>query len=127
MCTKLNYFYAQFTIPTDSISVFFCHPYHSWEKGTNENTNGLVRRYLPRGSSLENISKAPKTKRETVLDFKTELDIKHIRAKYIRLGKVKLQKLFKDEYGCYVSQNHISYVIQKYNLYFVSVGMVNCA
>jgi len=38
------------------ISVFFCHPYHSWEKGTNENTNGLVRRYLPRGSSLENIT-----------------------------------------------------------------------
>ena len=38
------------------ISVFFCHPYHSWEKETNENTNGLVRRYLPRGSSLENIT-----------------------------------------------------------------------
>lgn len=38
------------------ISVFFCHPYHSWEKGTNENTNGLVRRYLPRGSSLENVT-----------------------------------------------------------------------
>lgn len=36
--------------------VYFCHPYHSWEKGTNENTNGLVRRYLPRGTSLENIS-----------------------------------------------------------------------
>jgi len=69
-------------------------------------------------SSLENISKAPKTKRETVLDFKTELDIKHIREKYIRLGKVKIQKLFKDEYGYFVSQNHISYVIQKHNLYF---------
>lgn len=37
-------------------SIYFCHPYHSWEKGTNENTNGLVRRYLPRGSSLEEIS-----------------------------------------------------------------------
>lgn len=36
--------------------VYFCHPYHSWEKGTNENTNGLVRRYLPRGSSLENVT-----------------------------------------------------------------------
>lgn len=69
-------------------------------------------------SSLENISKAPKTKRETILDFKTELDIKHIRLKYIRLGKVKLQKLFKDEYGYFVSQSHVSYVIQKHNLYF---------
>ncbi len=69
-------------------------------------------------SSLENISKAPKTKRKTDLNFETELDIKHIRLKYIRLGKVKLQKLFKDKYGYYVSQNHISYVIQKHNLYF---------
>lgn len=33
--------------------VYFCHPYHSWEKGTNENTNGLVRRYLPRSSSID--------------------------------------------------------------------------
>jgi IS30 family transposase len=37
-------------------AVYFCHPYHSWEKGTNENTNGLVRRYLPRGTSLESVS-----------------------------------------------------------------------
>ncbi len=35
------------------INVYFCHQYHSWEKGTNENTNGLVRRYLPRGIELE--------------------------------------------------------------------------
>lgn len=39
-----------------SAAVYFCHPYHSWEKGTNENTNGLVRRYLPRGTSLENVT-----------------------------------------------------------------------
>lgn len=38
--------------------VYFCHAYHSWEKGTNENTNGLVRRYLPRGTSLENITQS---------------------------------------------------------------------
>lgn len=36
--------------------VYFCHPYHSWEKGTNENTNGLVRRYLPRGHSIEPVT-----------------------------------------------------------------------
>lgn len=38
------------------VKVYFCHPYHSWEKGTNENTNGLVRRYLPRGTSIEDVS-----------------------------------------------------------------------
>lgn len=43
---------------TLGIKVYFCHPYHSWEKGTNENTNGLVRRYLPRGTSIEDITQA---------------------------------------------------------------------
>ena len=31
---------------------FFCHPYHSWEKGTNENRNGVIRRYLPKDADL---------------------------------------------------------------------------
>lgn len=31
---------------------FFCHPYHSWEKGTVENRNGIIRRYLPRSTDL---------------------------------------------------------------------------
>ncbi len=72
-------------------------------------------------SSLENLPKAPKSRRSINLDFKTETDIKFIRKKYMRLGKVKLQKLFKSEYGYFVSQNHISYVIQKHALYFDSV------
>jgi len=37
------------------IPFFFCHPYHSWEKGTVENTNGLVRRYLPRQTDLSRV------------------------------------------------------------------------
>jgi IS30 family transposase len=35
-----------------SVRVFFAHPYHSWERGTNENTNGLLRQYFPKGSDL---------------------------------------------------------------------------
>jgi len=37
------------------MDVYFCHAYHSWEKGTNENTNGRVRRYIPKGVSIDAI------------------------------------------------------------------------
>jgi len=33
--------------------VYFTHPYHSWERGTIENTNGLVRQYFPRKMRLD--------------------------------------------------------------------------
>jgi IS30 family transposase len=38
------------------MDVYFCHAYHSWEKGTNENTNGRIRRYIPKGISIDTIS-----------------------------------------------------------------------
>jgi len=38
-----------------SIPFSFCHPYHSWEKGMVENTNGLRRRYLPRSTDLRRV------------------------------------------------------------------------
>ena len=37
-------------------TVYFAHPYHAWERGLCENTNGLIRQYFPKGMSFETIT-----------------------------------------------------------------------
>ena len=47
--------HQQITKETD-MQVYFCHPYHSWEKGTVENMNGRIRRLIPKGVSIDTIT-----------------------------------------------------------------------
>jgi transposase, IS30 family len=50
------------------VPIYFCHPYHSWEKGTVENTNKYIRKKIPKGSDLSLYSKEFITGVETYLN-----------------------------------------------------------
>ncbi len=62
-----------------ALSIYFAHPYHSWERGTNENTNGLLRFYFPKRMSFGRLTQAEldeavrriNTRPRKRLDYKT--------------------------------------------------------
>lgn len=66
-----------------NIKIYFCHPYHSWEKGTVENVNKYIRRDIPKGSNISKYSKQfirsieekLQTKIYKILKYQTPLEV----------------------------------------------------
>lgn len=48
--------------------IYFAYPYHSWERGTNENTNGLIRQFFPKRTSFEDITEHDTKRVERLLN-----------------------------------------------------------
>jgi transposase, IS30 family len=67
------------------MDIYFAHPYSSWERGTNENTNGLIRRFLPKGTDfnkitlqrLKEIENNLNNRPRKVLGFKTPNEVRN--------------------------------------------------
>lgn len=65
------------------IDIYFADPYSSWQRGTNENTNGLIRQFFPKSMKLNDISEEQAKKVEQLLNnrprkslgFKTPLEV----------------------------------------------------
>lgn len=50
------------------VEFYFANPHHSWERGTNENTNGLIRQYLPKRTSMAHVAEPELTEYSTKLN-----------------------------------------------------------
>ncbi len=69
------------------LPVYFAHPYHSWERGSNENTNGLLRQYLPKDADLTEVTtqqlrsyvRQINHRPRKCLDFQTAFELFHAR------------------------------------------------
>jgi transposase, IS30 family len=74
--------HKSFTIATD-VQIYFCDPRSAWQRGSNENTNGLLRQYFPKGKDLTKVTqrqldvvaKKLDTRARQTLNWKTPAEV----------------------------------------------------
>ena len=82
------------------VKIYFCHPYHSWEKGSVENANGVIRHTIPKGSDISRYSKKfirsleDKLNRRIMecLDYATPAETLEIAQKQKKLREMRRKK-----------------------------------
>ncbi len=77
------------------IKFYFCKPYHSWERGANENTNGLIRQYIPKGTEFSEVTKKQIKRIENILNNRPRK----------RLGYITPNEKFKQ----IINQNSVAF------------------
>jgi IS30 family transposase len=73
-----------------NINYYFANPYHSWERGANENLNGLIRQYFPKKSEFKNITNAEIKNVETKLNNRPRKRFGYQTPNDVFLQKIKL-------------------------------------
>ena len=82
------------------VPVYFCHPYHSWEKGGVENTNKLIRQYIPKGGDIsmysdeyvKMIQDKLNTRPRKCLNYKTPMEVMIENKQFKKLNQIFQQK-----------------------------------
>lgn len=68
------------------IKIYFCHPYHSWEKGSVENRNKIIRQFIPKGSDLSKYDK------EEIKEVENYLNSRYLKCLNYNTPEEKLKK-----------------------------------
>jgi IS30 family transposase len=68
------------------MDVFFANPYHSWERGSNENTNGLIRQFFPKKTNFDNVSEKEIKKVERLLNNRPRKRLNYLTPKEVFLN-----------------------------------------
>ncbi len=75
------------------VDFFFAKPYHSWERGANENTNGLIRQYFPKKTSFENLSDQDIKRVEDILNNRPRKKLNFLTPNEFLLRNLSNQKV----------------------------------
>ncbi len=75
------------------VDFFFAKPYHSWERGSNENTNGLIRQYFPKKTSFENLSDQDIKRVENILNNRPRKKLNFLTPNEFLLRNLSKQKV----------------------------------